>query len=86
MAVKTLLKRVGSKVRIMSQSHDHLPEGNRLVEPFAGSTEKMFGQYTPDSQIQSRNPSNPFRSPMHLQDPETGEIHVLQRIHSAHHT
>lgn len=61
-------------------------KGQSQVETLAGSTEKMLGQYTPGSQIQSRNPSNPFRSPMHLQDPETGETHVLQRIRPVHHT
>lgn len=60
-------------------------KGQSQVETLAGSTEKMLGQYTPGSQILSRNPSNPFRSPMHLQDPETGETHVLQRIRPVHH-
>lgn len=54
------------------------------VEVSSDSIEKMLGQYTLGSQIQSHNPSNPFRSPMHLQDPETGETLVLQRIHPAH--
>lgn len=86
MAVKTPLKWGGSKVLLMPQLRDHLPEGKWLVEALAGSTEKKIDQYTPDLQKQSRNPLNPFRSPMHLQDPETGEIHVLQRIRPAHHT
>ncbi|WP_431651418.1 DNA adenine methylase, partial [Enterobacter roggenkampii] len=40
--VKTPLKWVGSKVRIMPQLRDHLPEGKRLVEPFAGSCAVMM--------------------------------------------
>ncbi|OUF17914.1 DNA adenine methylase [Enterobacter ludwigii] len=42
MAIKTPLKWVGSKVRIMPQLRDHLPEGKRLVEPFAGSCAVMM--------------------------------------------
>lgn len=85
MAVKTPLKWVGSKARLMPQLRNHLPEGQSQIEALASSTEKTLDQYTPDLQIQSRNLSNPFRSQMRLQDPETGEIHVLQRIRQAHH-
>ena len=42
MAVKTPLKWVGSKARIMSQLKQHLPEGKRLIEPFAGSCSVMM--------------------------------------------
>ncbi|EHM47012.1 DNA adenine methylase [Yokenella regensburgei] len=42
MAVKTPLKWVGSKVRLMSQLKPHLPEGKRLIEPFAGSCAVMM--------------------------------------------
>lgn len=74
------------ELRNKAQLRDHLQEDQYQVAPLAGSTEKILGQCTPDSQIQSRNLLNPFRSPMHLQDPETGETHVLQRIRPAHHT
>lgn len=36
--------------------------------------------YTPGSETPSRSPSSPFHIPMHLLDPETGEIHTLVRI------
>jgi DNA adenine methylase (dam) len=42
MAVKTPLKWVGSKARLMPQLRGHLPEGKRLVEPFAGSCAVMM--------------------------------------------
>lgn len=42
MAVKTPLKWVGSKARLMPQLLPHLPEGKRLVEPFAGSCAVMM--------------------------------------------
>lgn len=42
MAVKTPLKWVGSKARLMPHLRDHLPEGKRLVEPFAGSCAVMM--------------------------------------------
>lgn len=61
-------------------------KGQHQIEVSSDSIEKMLDQYTPGSQIQSHNPSGPFRSPMHLQDPETGETHVLQRIHPVHRT
>ena len=40
--VKTPLKWVGSKARLMPQLRHHLPEGKRLVEPFAGSCAVMM--------------------------------------------
>lgn len=57
MAVKTPLKWVGSKARIIPQLRQHLPEGKRLVEPFAGScavmmntdyNEYLIGDVNPD--------------------------------------
>ncbi|HIF6346362.1 TPA: DNA adenine methylase [Klebsiella pneumoniae] len=42
MAVKTPLKWVGSKARLMPQLLPHLPEGKRLIEPFAGSCAVMM--------------------------------------------
>ncbi|MDI8682019.1 DNA adenine methylase, partial [Salmonella enterica subsp. enterica serovar Kentucky] len=42
MAVKTPLKWVGSKARLMPKLRPHLPEGKRLVEPFAGSCAVMM--------------------------------------------
>ena len=42
MAVKTPLKWVGSKARLMPLLLPHLPKGQRLVEPFAGSCAVMM--------------------------------------------
>lgn len=42
MAVKPPLKWAGSKVRVMPELLKHLPEGKRLVEPFAGSCAVMM--------------------------------------------
>ncbi|MCS4266623.1 Dam family site-specific DNA-(adenine-N6)-methyltransferase [Serratia sp. BIGb0163] len=35
--IRSLLKWAGSKARIMDALRQHLPDGNRLIEPFAGS-------------------------------------------------
>lgn len=56
MAVKTPLKWVGSKVRIMPQLRDHLPEGKRLVEPFAGSCAVMMNTDYDEYLIADLNP------------------------------
>ncbi|HCK7282041.1 TPA: DNA adenine methylase [Enterobacter roggenkampii] len=56
MAIKTPLKWVGSKVRIMPQLRDHLPEGKRLVEPFAGSCAVMMNTYYDEYLIADLNP------------------------------
>lgn len=42
MTIKTPLKWVGSKARLMPQLLPHLPKGKRLVEPFAGSCAVMM--------------------------------------------
>lgn len=42
MTIKTPLKWVGSKARLMPLLRHHLPEGKRLVEPFAGSCAVMM--------------------------------------------
>ncbi|MBD8169545.1 Dam family site-specific DNA-(adenine-N6)-methyltransferase [Erwinia persicina] len=39
---KTILKWVGSKVKVMTELKKHLPAGDRLVEPFAGSCAVMM--------------------------------------------
>lgn len=56
MAIKTPLKWVGSKVRIMPQLRDHLPEGKRLVEPFAGSCAVMMNTDYDEYLIADLNP------------------------------
>jgi len=56
MAVKTPLKWVGSKVRLMPQLRDHLPKGKRLVEPFAGSCAVMMNTDYDEYLIADLNP------------------------------
>lgn len=56
MAVKTPLKWVGSKARLMPQLLPHLPEGSRLVEPFAGSCSVMMNTDYDEYLIADVNP------------------------------
>lgn len=56
MAVKTPLKWVGSKVRLMPQLRGHLPEGKRPVEPFAGSCAVMMNTDYDEYLIADLNP------------------------------
>lgn len=56
MAVKTPLKWVGSKARLMPQLLPHLPEGKRLIEPFAGSCAVMMNTDYDEYLIADVNP------------------------------
>lgn len=56
MAVKSPLKWVGSKARLMPQLQPHLPEGRRLVEPFAGSCSVMLNTDYDEYLIADANP------------------------------
>ncbi|EMB4326264.1 DNA adenine methylase [Pluralibacter gergoviae] len=56
MAVKSPLKWVGSKARLMPQLRPHLPEGRRLVEPFAGSCSVMLNTDYDEYLIADVNP------------------------------
>lgn len=56
MTVKTPLKWVGSKARLMPQLLQHLPEGKRLVEPFAGSCSVMMNTEYDEYLIADVNP------------------------------
>lgn len=56
MTVKTPLKWVGSKARIMPQLKQHLPEGKRLVEPFGGSCAVMMNTDYDEYLIADVNP------------------------------
>lgn len=56
MAIKTPLKWVGSKVRLMPQLLPYLPEGKRLVEPFAGSCAVMMNTDYDEYLIADVNP------------------------------
>ncbi|EAM5881467.1 DNA adenine methylase [Salmonella enterica] len=53
---KTPLKWVGSKARIMPKLRHHLPEGKRLVEPFAGSCAVMMNTDYDEYLIADVNP------------------------------
>ncbi|BEA72154.1 Dam family site-specific DNA-(adenine-N6)-methyltransferase [Escherichia coli] len=54
--IKTPLKWVGSKARLMPQLRHHLPEGKRLVEPFAGSCAVMMNTDYDEYLIADVNP------------------------------
>lgn len=56
MAVKTPLKWVGSKSRLLPQLLPHLPKGKRLVEPFAGSCSVMLNTEYDEYLIGDVNP------------------------------
>lgn len=56
MTVKTPLKWVGSKARLMPQLLLHLPKGKRLVEPFAGSCAVMMNTEYDEYLIADVNP------------------------------
>ncbi len=54
--MKTVLKWAGSKVRIIEKLKRHLPAGQRLVEPFAGSCAVMMNTDYPEYLIADINP------------------------------
>ncbi|MBU9841057.1 Dam family site-specific DNA-(adenine-N6)-methyltransferase [Rahnella aceris] len=54
--MKTVLKWAGSKVRIIETLKQHLPAGQRLVEPFAGSCAVMMNTNYPEYLIADINP------------------------------
>lgn len=54
--MKTVLKWAGSKVRIIETLKRHLPAGQRLVEPFAGSCAVMMNTDYPEYLVADINP------------------------------
>lgn len=56
MTIKTPLKWVGSKSRLLPQLLPHLPKGKRLVEPFAGSCSVMLNTEYDEYLIGDVNP------------------------------
>lgn len=54
--MNTVLKWPGSKSRIMQEISKHLPEGERLVEPFAGSCAVMMNTEYPAYLVADVNP------------------------------
>lgn len=53
---KTILKWAGSKAKVMPELNKHLPAGDRLVEPFAGSCAVMMNTDYPAYLIADINP------------------------------
>ncbi|MCT2388606.1 DNA adenine methylase [Erwinia pyrifoliae] len=54
--MNTVLKWVGSKVKVMAELKKHLPAGDRLVEPFAGSCAVMMNTDYPAYLVADINP------------------------------
>lgn len=79
MAIKTPLKWVGSKVRLMPQLHRHLPEGKRLVEPFAGSCAVMMNTDYDEYLIADVNPDlvNLYKVMAYHTDEFLNELEIL---------
>ncbi|BBV64708.1 site-specific DNA-methyltransferase (adenine-specific) [Klebsiella sp. STW0522-44] len=79
MAVKTPLKWVGSKARLMPQLLPHLPEGKRLVEPFAGSCAVMMNTDYDEYLIADVNPDlvNLYKAMAYHTDKLLISLHTL---------
>lgn len=54
--MSTILKWAGNKTAIMAELKKHLPEGPRLVEPFAGSCAVMIETDYPHYLVADINP------------------------------
>lgn len=79
MTIKTPLKWVGSKVRLMPQLLPHLPEGKRLVEPFAGSCSVMLNTEYDEYLIADVNPDlvNLYKVMAYQTDAFLNELEIL---------
>lgn len=79
MAIKTPLKWVGSKARIMPMLRPHLPEGKRLVEPFAGSCAVMMNTDYDEYLIADVNPDlvNLYKAMAYHTDALLNELEIL---------
>ncbi|AVE37658.1 DNA adenine methylase [Klebsiella aerogenes] len=79
MTVKTPLKWVGSKARLMPQLLPHLPEGKRLVEPFAGSCAVMMNTDYDEYLIADLNPDlvNLYKVMTHYTDAFLNELDLM---------
>ncbi|MDQ2129542.1 DNA adenine methylase [Leclercia adecarboxylata] len=79
MTIKTPLKWVGSKVRLMPQLLPHLPEGKRLVEPFAGSCAVMMNTDYDEYLIADVNPDlvNLYKVMAYQTDAFLNELEIL---------
>ncbi|MFV7361064.1 DNA adenine methylase [Citrobacter portucalensis] len=79
MTIKTPLKWVGSKVRLMPQLLPHLSEGKRLVEPFAGSCAVMMNTDYDEYLIADVNPDlvNLYKVMAYHTDAFLNELEIL---------
>ncbi|MBS0851271.1 DNA adenine methylase [Enterobacter sp. JGM127] len=79
MAIKTPLKWVGSKARLMPQLRNHFPEGKRLVEPFAGSCAVMMNTEYDEYLIADLNPDlvNLYKAMAYHTEPFLMELEAL---------
>lgn len=79
MAVKTPLKWVGSKARLMPKLRQHLPDGKRLVEPFAGSCAVMMNTDYDEYLIADVNPDlvNLYKVMAYHTDALLNELEIL---------
>ncbi|ECI4314836.1 DNA adenine methylase [Salmonella enterica subsp. enterica] len=79
MAVKTPLKWVGSKARLMPKLRQHLPDGKRLVEPFAGSCAVMMNTDYDEYLIADVNPDlvNLYKAMAYHTDALLNELEIL---------
>jgi len=77
--MKTPLKWVGSKVRLMPQLLPHLSEGKRLVEPFAGSCAVMMNTNYDEYLIADVNPDlvNLYKVMTYHTDAFLNELEIL---------
>lgn len=84
MTVKSPLKWVGSKARLLPQLLPHLPTGSRLVEPFAGSCTVMMNTDFDEYLIGDVNHDlvNLYKAMAYSTDELLAEIEVLFRAGS----
>ncbi|HBV6370353.1 DNA adenine methylase [Klebsiella aerogenes] len=79
--MSTILKWAGNKTAIMPELKKHLPAGQRLVEPFAGSCAVMMATDYPHYLVADVNPDliNLYQA---IKDDVNGFIHLAERVFS----
>ena len=79
--MSTILKWAGNKTAIMSELKKHLPDGPRLVEPFAGSCAVMMATDYPYYLVADINPDliNLYQM---IKEDVNSFIHLVERIFS----
>lgn len=79
--MSTILKWAGNKTAIMSELNKHLPDGPRLVEPFAGSCAVMMATDYPYYLVADINPDliNLYQV---IKEDVNSFIHLAERIFS----